>query len=928
MDGLTVAFDPGRVRAIVVGLESYGGWEMSGPGPDALRFCAWLLSRGVLPDRIGLWLSVSPARAAEVKERAADLGIAWRQARSRDQLMDVFTRDLEQRDDHDTLFVFWGGHGMEHGDDRVLFTPDATTDDPRCLAFGDLRRHLAGRRFRSTRQVMFVDACGEFFNPAQSDVPPVVAPFPQGPRRGVDMVAQYSLLAAAPGQSAANDAANESGLFSRAVLDWLERYTEGRRIDLAALTDAVRERLEHEAIHDRQTPVHVWAWTGDDSRRLVHTAIADPEEGSLPDAMRRLARESRSGIKGELATLLDRGTIELPWSAVIPGASPQQTLGIGHSLAVDLRNRSPHGQLVVVGGPGKGKSVLLHQIAKELVVDPGRSGTIPVVFPLATWNPQLVTLTDWMHTRLRENHKELVTGLSRSGDPAALDRLLERCLPVLDGFDEIPMNLRELAQQQLNAFCGPVILSSRTDAYEQALASRALLPDAVLLRIQSLDDEDARAYLADDRKHGGAATRWKQHFESLDADDGAFGNGCANGPSGPDRQLAAVLPYLDSPLMLWLAGIVYAGSGPDLPGAEQEATAPVSGGADHDEVAQQLLSKLVHAVFFRALGNPDREGADRAKRTDPGSADRWLCFLAAGLPKQGDREIGWWKITGLAPVRSIGAAVAALAGLLLGLLNHVFPHLVLSVVHGLLFGLLFGACYGGAYSSRRAFWTGRSAGRYGYGGAVAGTDTDPALYRRHVRDGLLQILCLVVPLTLVDPDDVCDPLALALALSVSLAAGSVLAAAVGLVGGDVTARVLRHFGKLDATVAGARAPAPAEAVRRDGFATLGFATLSFVICAGAMTMPWIHGSGPGPMACGALASTVTACLMFNAWPGYRVAHAWLAMSEALPWKFMAFLGEAHRLGVLRQHSIAYIFRHERLAEVLAERHATVWRPAA
>ncbi|MFE7077418.1 NACHT domain-containing protein [Streptomyces sp. NPDC057620] len=927
MDGLTVTFDPGRVRAIVVGLESYAGWEMSGPVPDALRFCAWLLSRGVVPDRIDLWLSVSRARAAEAEERAASLGIAWQQARSRDQLMDVFTRDLEERDNHDTLFLFWGGHGMEYGDDRVLFTPDATTDNPRCLAFGDLRRHLASRRFRSTRQVMFVDACGQFFNPAQSEVPPVVAPFPQGPRRGVDSVAQYSLLAAAPGQSAVNDAAIESGLFSRVVLDWLEARTEGRHIDLVALSDAVRERLEYEALHDRQTPVHVWAWTGDDSRRLLYTPSVGPEEEGLPHAIWRLARESRRLLKGELATLLDRGTIELSWTAVLPGVSPETTEGTGHAVAAGLRDRSPSGQLVVVGGPGMGKSVMLHQIARELVADSSRGGRIPVVFPLATWNPQLVTLTDWMHICLRESHKELVTSLSRSGGAAALDQLLERCLPVLDGFDEIPRNLRELAQQQLNTFCGPVILSIRADAHEQALASRALLPDAVLLRIQPLGAENARVYLADERKHGRAATRWKQHFESLDADHGSCGNGCrGNGSTSRDCQLSAVLPYLDSPLMLWLAGIVYAGSAADRAGTGQDATALASGDADHEEVAEQLLSKLVHAMFFRALGNPEREGADRAKRTDPEAAERWLCFLAAGLPEQGDREIGWWKITGLAPVRTIGAVIATAAGLLLGLLNHVLPHLVLCVVHGLLFGLLFGACYGGAYSARRASWAGRAAGRYGYGGAVAGTDTDPTLYRRHVRDGLMQILCLAVPVVLVAPDSVGEPLA----LSASLAAGSVSAAVVGMAGGEVTARVLRHFGKFDATVAGARAPTPAEAVRRDGFATLCFAILSFMVCAGALmvAMPRLNGSGVPSMACGALASTVTACLMFNAWPGYRVAHAWLAASEDLPWEFMAFLGEAHRLGVLRQHSISYIFRHDRLAEVLAERHTTVWRPAA
>ena len=920
MDGLTVAFDPQRVRAIVVGLENYEAWEMRGPARDALRICAWLRSHGVPPDRIGLWLSASPDRLAEMEERAESLGVACREARSRDQLMDVFTGDLEEQDDHDTLFVFWGGHGMEHGGDRVLFTPDATHNNPRCIAFGDLRRHLADRRFHSTRHVMFVDVCGEFFNPGQSDVPPVVAPFPQGHRRGVGEVAQYSLLASAPGQSAGNDEVVESGFFSRAVLDWLEEHTEDRHIDLDALMGAVRERLEHEAALDRQTPMHVWAWTGDDSRRLVYASPARPEDGELADMVRLLASRSRSRLCAELATLLDRGTIEIPWTAVVPTVAPERTQGTGFDQAMALRARYPHGQLVVVGGPGKGKSVLLRQIAQALATDPGRGNRIPVVFSPATWNPRLFTLTEWMRARLGEEHKDLVDGVRRAGGQAAVDRLLERCLPILDGFDELPRNLREPAQQQLNVFRGPVVLSSRTDAYEQALATRALLPDAVVLRIEPLDDEVARAYLSD-RKYGGAATRWKQLFETVDA---------GSGVSGADRQLAAVLPYLDSPLMLWLANVVYAESGSHGPGAEPDAMSLASDDASHDEVARQLLSKLVHAVFVRDLGRTEGEGEEGkqesspVERTEPVSAEHWLRFLAAGLPEEGDREIGWWKVTGLAPVRRIGAAAAAVAGLLLGSLNHIWPHMVLCAVHGLLLGLFFGACYGGAYSARRAILTGRAAGRYGYGGVVAGTDTDPALYRRYVRDGVLQLLCLVAALALTDPDAVRDPLT----LSGSLALGSVLAAVVGLVGGDVTARVLRHFAKFDAAVAGARAPAPAVAVRRDGFATLSFAGLSFVVCLVllVMTMPWIHGSGPVPIVCGALASTVTACLMFNAWPGYRIAHAWLALSEDLPWEFMKFLDEARRLGVLRQHSISYIFRHDRLAEVLAERHAAAEAP--
>jgi hypothetical protein len=75
--------------------------------------------------------------------------------------------------------------------------------------------------------------------------------------------------------------------------------------------------------------------------------------------------------------------------------------------------------------------------------------------------------------------------------------------------------------------------------------------------------------------------------------------------------------------------------------------------------------------------------------------------------------------------------------------------------------------------------------------------------------------------------------------------------------------------------------------------------------------------------------SVTAQLLIGAPPvldqvragqGYADARFWLAITGRLPWRTMAFLSEAHRLGVLRQAGAVYQFRHLSLQENLAGQH--------
>lgn len=50
-------------------------------------------------------------------------------------------------------------------------------------------------------------------------------------------------------------------------------------------------------------------------------------------------------------------------------------------------------------------------------------------------------------------------------------------------------------------------------------------------------------------------------------------------------------------------------------------------------------------------------------------------------------------------------------------------------------------------------------------------------------------------------------------------------------------------------------------------------------------------------------------LVLGAWGRFTVVRGWLALNGSLPWRLLAFLDDAHRLGVLRQAGAVYQFRH-------------------
>ncbi|MFJ4368879.1 hypothetical protein ACIP4S_32755 [Streptomyces chartreusis] len=265
-------------QAVVVGLEQYGVWQLPGPAADALRFTGWLRHRGVPGRNIQLWLAPLDGNGSRAQARVQK--VRYNEAVSRDQLMDVFRDGLNPGRDGGTLYVFWGGHGvMGRQDQRLLYCPNSTWEDRRCLNLTNLREYLTRYELAGfRRQIFIIDSCATYYERlSNGDPDPAVAYFPEPQRTpGVE---QFMLYATRAGEAADNQG---KGLFSSAVLDHLETSAAdpGQDVDVSALTGHLTAHFRHLAVARPSaalpTSVHVRHLAGDEDQLSYAPPPAPP----------------------------------------------------------------------------------------------------------------------------------------------------------------------------------------------------------------------------------------------------------------------------------------------------------------------------------------------------------------------------------------------------------------------------------------------------------------------------------------------------------------------------------------------------------------------------------------------------------------------------------------------------------------------------
>ena len=610
---------------------------------------------------------------------------------------------------------------------------------------------------------------------------------------------------------------------------------------------------------------------------LVFLAVLDPwlhrrraaglaTEENLDAASKALATALRSQWTEECTArkLTERGDLlDLHWTATELDVSDRPNAPSGHSDGVvGAFERQSHHRIVLIGEPGSGKSTVAMLLTIGLL-ERHLDGAVPVLLPLSTWNPATEDVRTWMTRRLYEDHPAL-RNTELYGSYTA-DLLVEqrRVFPILDGLDEIPQAWRAEAMERITrAFPekSPLVITCRIDEYVDTISRVGVVPEADVLELHPLDQEEVAAYLRAGADPTTAAC-WEPIFVRLREE--------------PHGHLAEVLSV---PLMVWLASTVY-GTGIGEPSELLDRVKF----PDHKAIEDHLVDSLVERVF----ANVDAAYQAHASQAWPrDQARRWLGFLAQQMREQGVRELAWWDLR-----RSVGNAWLALLGAL-----------AVGSIGG--FGVGWLMAYAG--TAKIAPLTGLIAGAVV---AVAALTASSRTFRARTAKPRLGVWRSLV----VTSGTIGTATGLAFGALYGVSAGLV----VGL--GLAVATALRF-----ATASSAELTHPSSpqwTMARDRVAVwTGSLVLGVVFGAAAAMVFGVNQTGMiGLGLSSGLLLGFALSVLHLRWWWFTVARIWLAARMNLPWELMVFLDDARKLGVLRQAGACYQFRHALLQDRLADK---------
>ncbi|WP_432907494.1 NACHT domain-containing protein [Micromonospora matsumotoense] len=596
-------------------------------------------------------------------------------------------------------------------------------------------------------------------------------------------------------------------------------------------------------------------------------------------------------------------------------------------------------RLVVLGGPGSGKTSLAVLLVIELLQRMREGHPVPVLLSLASWQPRVEHLATWLERQLLREYPHLSVGTVRV--------LLrdQRVLPVLDGLDELPAAEQPTALKKLNAALaagGPLVLTCRTDDYARTIRSASVLRSAAVVQAEPLTAEAVSEYLLE------CATplhqdRWRPLTDALTRD-----------PSSP------VAKALSVPLLLWLCRVVYEHAGPDrLPGElTNSGDFPTA-----EAIERYLLRALVPSVYPSGPQPPPQPGrkAPRGWSSPDGDrgherVSRWFGYLAQHLGQCRKPDLAWWELgTAMRPLpRTIVVGLAAGTGLgltvwlvdwLIYMLAYAGPSrgLMPRLAEGLSVGFADGLVNG--IPAALAFMLIHRL-------AIRGSALEPSRVRIRIRGRTGQSDVRSIP----------EILARArIGLVAGLAAGAGIGLlvglaqalhyrnAAGLMAGPPTSVVFGAAFALGGGLAAGlmawlEAPVDIEAAsdprglldlnRKTALlqwlaigplfgtvAGLGVGVIVKLLDGSlwGVTLTWTLEGGLLAGLLTALGGGLGALLSLTAWGQWVVlARIWLPLTRRLPWRVMTFLEDAHQQrGILRQTGAFYQFRHTRLQDHFA-----------
>lgn len=323
--------------------------------------------------------------------------------------------------------------------------------------------------------------------------------------------------------------------------------------------------------------------------------------------------------------------------APLPDAGrPGELLGSGvvTRLLDEVYARLPHGRLVVIGGPGSGKTgtmILLLLAALErrssLADDQRARVPVPVWLTLGGWNPVTGSLRERAAQTMNRDYPALRAPDYGAGAAGQLVRA-GRVALFLDGLDEMPARMRALALKRLDEEARDlrVVVTSRPQEYQLAL--QAARPDNIaVVELRPVRPEAAAAYLL----HGQAGPG-REQWEQL----GGYLR------SNPDSVAARTL---DNPLTLSLARDAYPAQDPS--GLTDPGRFPAP-----EALSEHLIARFLVIAYPCELQRLH--------------AMRWLAWIAwyMGI----SQDLQWWDIPGWLPswklrlARGLAAGFALISG--------------------------------------------------------------------------------------------------------------------------------------------------------------------------------------------------------------------------------------------------------------------------
>jgi hypothetical protein len=604
----------------------------------------------------------------------------------------------------------------------------------------------------------------------------------------------------------------------------------------------------------------------------------------------------------------------------------------------DLYAKLPRHRLVVLGPPGSGKSVVVIEMTLALLRRRRPGGPVPVPLQLASWDPD-TDLNDWLVQALIENYSFTSDG-RRSPQTVARELVDDGLvLAILDSFDEIDKDRRRAAVGQLNLSLAeeqPLVLTCRTDDYRATVQAATVVATSFAVELQPLDDGTAQEYLTAASPGGDATIAWSEVFAEI-----------RTHPYGP---LAATLR---TPLMISLAREIYC-EGPHDP-----RNLLGTGYGTQETIERHLLGQLVPVAYQRKAPKDLVEWSDRRP-------EAWLRYLATRTGGPNTPNIAWWQFEQGVPPLVVGAIPAVVAATLVAWF--------IGPAAGVIFGVVAlaacatwrgrgwtletallrrGAGDGEADKNRQernARWGALTVGRVlalaagvGYGYTIYQSHT---LYRAAaaavmfgmavgLADGFFTISLRTTPTEM----RVASYRGLTAFLGrflIYLAMGAASTATVWIIFHSpyamlVVAVVFVVFGLIDSVNVWLDVPAdvtralsPQSTCRDERFAAIARSlTIALTLAGVTLTLYGVAGAitdGIVPAIVAGVAYGAADRLMgiaTSVWGRYVIAKTWAALWGDVPWRFMLFLDDAHRRGLLRRAGAAHQFRHTRLQQHLA-----------